>query len=66
MKDINRKGETIKPFDETESWDLLIRLMGNMWTDAEKSGQLSQDDYRAAREWLKRLGGLRKFAIWTS
>lgn len=63
MKDANRKGETIKTFNENESWDLLVQLMGNEWIEAEKSGQVSPDDHQAAKEWLKKLGGLRKFVI---
>jgi hypothetical protein len=63
MKDINRKGETIKPFNDDESWDLLIRLIGNKWAEAEKSGRLTSADYQAARDWLKKLGGLRKFCV---
>jgi len=60
MKDSNRKGETIKPFGEKESWDLLVRLMGDAWTRAERLGQIKDADYQAAREWLDKLGGLRK------
>lgn len=63
MKDSNRKGETIKPFNEQESWDLLVRLMGDAWTKAEQSGQLRPADYKAAKEWLGKLGGLRKFFV---
>ena len=63
MKDSNRKGETIKPFNEKESWDLLVRLIGDTWTQAERSGQLKEADYQAARQWLEKLGGLRKFLV---
>jgi hypothetical protein len=63
MKDSNRKGETIKLFNDKESWDLLVRLMGDAWTQAERSGQLKDADYQAARDWLEKLGGLRKFLV---
>lgn len=60
MKDINRKGETIRPFDEQESWDLLLRLLGDKWVEASNSGLLKHADIVAAKAWMKRLGGLRK------
>jgi hypothetical protein len=61
MKDVNRKGETVKPFNEHESWDLLVLLLGDIWNDAEKSGQLTPADMQAAKSWVKKLEGLRKY-----
>lgn len=63
MKDINRKGETIKPFNERESWDMLVRLIGDKWTEASNSGQLKPSDIQAAKDWVEKLGGLRK-CLW--
>jgi hypothetical protein len=63
MKDINRKGETIKPFNDRESWDLLIQLIGDKWTEAANSGQLKPSDIQAAKDWIEKLGGLRKY-LW--
>jgi hypothetical protein len=60
MKDKNRKGETVKPFNEQESWDLLVKLLGDKWTEAEKSGQLKPADKLATREWVRKLEGLRE------
>jgi hypothetical protein len=61
MKDVNRKGESIKPLNEQESLDLLVRLIGDKWTEAAKSGQLKEADLQAARDWVDKLGGLRKY-----
>lgn len=63
MKDINRKGETVKPFNEQESYDLLIRLLGDKWTNAKKSGQLKEADIEATRDWAKKLEGLRMYTL---
>lgn len=61
MKDVNRKGETIKTFNEKESWDLLLLLLGEKYTEAYKNNVMRQSDIVAAKAWLDRLGGLRKF-----
>jgi hypothetical protein len=55
MKDINSNSEKIKPFNKQESWDLLVRLMGDIWTEATKSRQLKEADLQAARDWVDML-----------
>jgi len=60
MKDENRRGVTIKPFNDRESWDLLVQLLGDKWTQAVKSGRLKHSDMSAAKSWVEKLGGLRK------
>jgi hypothetical protein len=59
MKDANRKGETIKTFNDVESWDLLLQLLGEPWIEAHQKNMLRKSDVAAARAWLERLDGLR-------
>lgn len=60
LKDINRKGETVQMFSPNESWDLLLRLLGDDWVTAHQNKTIKQADELAAKAWLKLLGGLRK------
>ena len=53
-KDLKRKGDTIKPFDPKQSWDLLFQFLGN---DYEES-RLPASELSAAREIIDDLEGL--------
>jgi hypothetical protein len=57
-KDLQRKGETIKPFDPTQSWDLLLQLLGDDWKKMEREGRIPPSEVSAAKNMLGRLGGL--------
>lgn len=60
LKDSNRKGETVQMFNADESWNLMLRLLGDEWVTAYKNGKIKQADELAAKSWLKLLGGLRE------
>jgi hypothetical protein len=55
---LQRKGETIKPFDPTQSWDLLLQLLGDDWKKMEREGHIPPSEVLTAKTMLERLGGL--------
>jgi hypothetical protein len=57
-KDLQRRGETIKPFGPAQSWDLLLHLLGDDWKKMEREGQIPPNEVSAAKNMLERLGGL--------
>jgi hypothetical protein len=57
-KDLQRKGETIKPFDPAQSWDLLLQLLGDDWKKMDREGRIPQSEVAAAKSMLEKLGGL--------
>lgn len=57
-KDLQRKGETVKPFDPAQSWDLLLQLLGDDWKKLERKGRIPPSEVSAAKNMLDRLGGL--------
>jgi len=57
-KDLQRKGETIKPFDPAQSWDLLLQLLGDDWKNMEREGRIPPSEVSAAKNMLSKLGGL--------
>jgi hypothetical protein len=58
IKDNRRKGDTVKPFNERQSWDLLIKLLGSDWQDLDKRGLIKVSEEQAARGLLKDIGGV--------
>jgi hypothetical protein len=58
MNDAQRKGDTVKPFNETQSWDLLMKLLGPEWQDLDRKGLIKVSEEAAAKELLKSLGGV--------
>jgi hypothetical protein len=58
MNDAARKGDTVKPFNERESWDLLMKLLGEDWVDMDRRGLIKASEEFAAKELLKDLGGV--------
>lgn len=58
MFDSQRKGETIKPFTESQSWELLIRLLGPEWQDLQRRCLLEPCEVEAAKELLRNLSGV--------
>lgn len=58
MKDGKRKGNTIRPLDDQQSFDLLMLLLGEHWQDLYKQGLLPQSEISAAKALLKKTGGL--------
>lgn len=57
-KDLQRKGETIKPFDPAQSWDLLLQLLGDDWMKMEREGHIPPSEVSVAKSMLGKLGGL--------
>lgn len=57
-KDLQRKGETIRPFDPAQSWDLLLQLLGDDWKKLEREGRIPPSEILAAKNMLEKLGGL--------
>jgi len=57
--DAQRKGDTVKPFTDTQSWDLLMKLLGPDWEDLNRQGLIKTSEMSAAKELLKDLGGVR-------
>jgi hypothetical protein len=58
MKDSQRRGETVKPFNENQSWDLLMQLLGDDWKSLDKQGSMKVSEEIAARAFLSKLGGV--------
>lgn len=57
-KDMKRKGETIKPFDAKQSWDLLLQLLGEDWQKRDRENRIPQSEITAAKNMLDKLEGL--------
>ena len=57
-KDIERKGETIKPFNITESYDLLLQLLGEEWQKDHAADKIPISEVTAAKAMLEKLEGL--------
>lgn len=54
IKDNQRRGDTVKPFNEQQSFDLLILLLGEQW----QNRLLRPAEITAAKTLLRKLGGL--------
>ena len=58
MKDNHRKGDTVKPFNEPQSYEFLMLLLEEKWQNMHKRGLLRQSEVNAAKTLLKKTGGL--------
>jgi len=58
MNDKQRKGDTVKPFSDKQSWDLLMKLLGPDWQDLDQKGYIKKEEEVAAKGLLKELGGV--------
>lgn len=58
MNDNRRKGDTVKPFNDVQSWDLLIKLLGNDWQDLDRRGLIKVSEEQAAKGLLRNIGGV--------
>ncbi len=56
--DAHRKGATIKPFTEKQSWNLLMNLLGPEWVEQDRKGLIKGSEEKAAIDMLKNLGGV--------
>ena len=59
MKDNKRKGDTVKPFNDKQSWDLLIKLLGSEWQDLDRKSLIKLLEEQAAKGLLRSIGGVR-------
>jgi hypothetical protein len=57
-KDVLRKGDTIKPFDSNQSWDLLLQLLGDDWKKMDRENRIATSEVASAKAMLGKLGGL--------
>jgi hypothetical protein len=57
-KDMHRRGDTVKPFDSKQSWELLLQLLGEDWKRMDREGKFPQSEVTAAKNLLERLEGL--------
>jgi hypothetical protein len=58
MNDHRRKGDTVKPFNDVQSWDLLIKLLGSDWQDLDRKGLIKPAEEQAAKGLLSDIGGV--------
>jgi hypothetical protein len=58
MNDAQRRGDTVKPFNEKQSWHLLMKMLGPEWQDKDRHGLIKYSEEQAAHELLKDLGGV--------
>lgn len=58
MQHDDRKGDTVKPFNAEQSFDLLFQLLGDDWRDLQRRKLLAQSEVKAAKELLEQLQGL--------
>jgi hypothetical protein len=57
-QDMGRKGDTIKPFDTKQSWELLLQFLGEDWKRMDREGKILQSEINSAKALLERLEGL--------
>ncbi|CZR55427.1 uncharacterized protein PAC_05315 [Phialocephala subalpina] len=57
-KDTRRKGDTVKPFDTKQSWELLLQLLGDDWKRLDLEGKIAETEIIAAKHLLEKLEGL--------
>jgi hypothetical protein len=57
-KDVQRRGDTVKPFSRQESWELLLGFLGDEWKQLEREGKILTSEITAAKNMLDDLEGL--------
>lgn len=58
MNDYERKGVTIKPFNQDQSYDLLCQFLGYEYQDQRHGQLVRQSEVKAANDFLAKLEGL--------
>lgn len=58
LNDDQRRGDTVKPFNKQQSFQLLTQLLGPDWTELREQRLLKRSEVDAAFEWLQQLEGL--------
>lgn len=57
-RDMKRQGDTVKPFDAKQSWELLLELLGEDWKSLDRQGLITPSEVNAAKGLLSKLEGL--------
>jgi hypothetical protein len=55
---ITRKGDTVKTFNPSQSWDLLLKFLGPTWQTRDTEGLIPESESKAAKVLLEKIGGL--------
>jgi hypothetical protein len=55
---MGRRGDTVKPFDSKQSWELLLQLLGPDWQRQDREGKIPQSEIASAKSMLAMLEGL--------
>ncbi|PVH73594.1 hypothetical protein DL98DRAFT_594860 [Cadophora sp. DSE1049] len=58
IRDTNRQGQTVKPLDPKQSWDLLLDLLGDHWKALEIRREIPELEIAAVKSMIKQLEGL--------
>lgn len=58
VKDTGRRGDTIKPFDHNQSWDLLLQFLGDDWKKMDQENRIGPTEVASAKSLLSKLDGL--------
>ncbi|PMD63260.1 uncharacterized protein K444DRAFT_626991 [Hyaloscypha bicolor E] len=58
FQNMGRKGDTVKPFDSKQSWELLLQLLGPEWQRQDREMKIPQSEITAAKAMLAMLEGL--------
>ncbi|KAH9220315.1 P-loop containing nucleoside triphosphate hydrolase protein [Leptodontidium sp. 2 PMI_412] len=58
IRDVCRQGQTVKPLDLRQSWELLLDLLGDHWKELSIKSQLPDSEIVAAKSMLQQLEGL--------
>ncbi|KAG4441816.1 hypothetical protein IFR05_002680 [Cadophora sp. M221] len=56
--DAQRHGDTIKPFNERQSWELFMKLLGPNWQQKNNDSQIKEKEEKPAKALLQNFGGL--------
>jgi len=58
FQNMGRKGDTVKPFDSKQSWELLLQLLGPEWQRLDREMKIPPSEIAAAKIMLQMLEGL--------
>jgi hypothetical protein len=58
FKDMGRRGDTVLPFSPTQSYELLLELLGDDWKELNRTGRIEKSEIDAATSMLAELKGL--------
>ena len=50
----------MKPFNDTQGWELLVKLLGEDWAESNRNGKMKGLEEMAGKALVKSLGGVRE------